>query len=375
MRCFESVHRVFLSWAEQTENSCANWSDSYIKFLPEVPLPTFWWGQGQELFTGTTLQPAVDAKLKRLKTEFDRLQTLTRNVAWCAKYWWDEDEGLITFNDWMQVDALYRSRALEFPGIGDVMVPCIDMANHAADDETAALYETNSRGDALLLLQDGKNISRGDEVTITYGDKKGACEITFSYGFLDDSTKSAKELFLDLQVPEDDPLGQAKAHVSSAAPGARIFDQGDGADWESDFVWLLCVNEEDGLGFHVLQTTDGGRELKTTWKGEELDDTSNLRELLEMDPMWDVFHLRAVTLIQARVEEQIQQLQQGQDFQTERLRKGQLVLAMKLRALELELLRRAHATLESQAMALTETDTVREYLSNFVNDVMENDFT
>jgi len=324
---------------------------------------------------GTTLQPALDAKMKSLKKEFDQLRTLTQSVPWCAKYWWDDEGGFITFDDWMEVDAMYRSRALEFPGIGDVMVPCLDMANHAADDATTALYETNNRGDALLLLQDGSNISRGDEVTITYGDKKGACEMTFSYGFLDDSTKTAKELFLDLQVLEDDPLGQAKAHVSSAAPGVRIFDQGEGAGWDSDFVWLLCVNMEDGLGFRVLQTVDGERELQATWKGEDLDDTSRLRDLLETDSMWDMFHLRAVSLIRARVEYQMRQLDQGEDLQTGTVRKRPLILAMDLRALELQLLRKAYASLESQVMALAETDTVKEYLSNFVHEATTDDFT
>ena len=348
---------------------------SYIKFLPEVLLPTFWSEQEQELLVGTTLQLALKTKMKSLKKEFDQVQTLTQSVSWCAKYWWNEDTGFITFDDWLEVDAMYRSRALEFPNIGDVMVPCLDMANHAADDETVALYETNNRGDALLLLRDGSNISREDEVTITYGDKKGACEMTFSYGFLDDSTKTAKELFLDLHVMEDDPLGQAKSHVSSAAPGVRIFNQGEGAGWESDFVWLLCVNMEDGLGFHILQTVDGGRELKATWKDEDLNDTSKLRDLLKTDSMWDVYHLRAVSVIRARVEDQIRQLDQGEDLQTSSVRERPLILAMGLRTLELELLRKAYATLENQVMELAETDTVKAYLSNFVQEATNDDFT
>jgi hypothetical protein len=340
-----------------------------------VELPTFWRRREQELLTGTTLLPAVNAKMKKLKKEFNQVRMLTQSVPWCAKYWWDKEAGLIRFDDWMQVDAMYRSRALEFPGIGDAMVPCIDMANHAADDATSALYETNSRGDALLLLRDGYNVSRGDEVTITYGDKKGACEMTFSYGFLDDSTETAKELFLDLQALEDDPLGQAKAHVSSAAPGVRIFDQGEGAGWDSDFVWLLCVNAEDGLSFRVLQTIDGERELKATWKDEDLEDTSKLRELLETDSMWDVFHLRAVSLIRARVEDQIRQLDQSKDLQTASIRERPLILAMGLRALELELLSKAYAILESEVMTLAETDTVKEYLSNFVHEATKDNIT
>lgn len=62
---------------------------------------------------------------------------------------------------------MYRSRALEFPGVGDAMVPCIDMANHASGDATAALYETDDDGNAILILRHGKDISEGGEITIT----------------------------------------------------------------------------------------------------------------------------------------------------------------------------------------------------------------
>lgn len=74
---------------------------------------------------------------------------------------------MITFDDWMRIDAMYRSRALEFPGAGDCMMPCVDMANHASGDATAALYETDEDGNGLLLLRDGKNIAKGGEVSIT----------------------------------------------------------------------------------------------------------------------------------------------------------------------------------------------------------------
>jgi hypothetical protein len=83
------------------------------------------------------------------------------------KYSLTLDRLKITFDDWMQVDAIYRSRALEFPGVGDAMVPCVDMANHASGDATAALYETDEDGNGLLLLREGKSIQKGGEITIT----------------------------------------------------------------------------------------------------------------------------------------------------------------------------------------------------------------
>jgi hypothetical protein len=139
----------------------------YIKYLPDELLPTFWSEEEQELLTGTTLQPAVRAKLSSLLREFELVRTATENIEWCAKYWWDKDTGLVNFDDWLCVDAMYRSRALEFPGVGDCMCPCVDMANHASGDATAALYETDEDGDGLLLLRPGKNIGKEDEITIT----------------------------------------------------------------------------------------------------------------------------------------------------------------------------------------------------------------
>jgi hypothetical protein len=140
----------------------------YIKFLPEELLPTFWFEAERELITGTSLKPALEAKLRSLQKEYDNFQAATENIDWCREWWWDEEDGLLSFDDWLQVDAMYRSRALEFPGIGDSMVPCIDMANHAADEATAALYETDGLGNGVLLLRDGFDIKASEEVTITY---------------------------------------------------------------------------------------------------------------------------------------------------------------------------------------------------------------
>lgn len=135
--------------------------------MPDELLPTFWTEEERELLAGTTLEPAVRAKLNSLLREFEMVRAATEKIPWCAKYWWDEDTGLVTFDDWLRLDAMYRSRALEFPGVGDAMVPGIDMANHASGEATAALYETDESGNGVLLLRDNKEIPPGGEVTIT----------------------------------------------------------------------------------------------------------------------------------------------------------------------------------------------------------------
>jgi len=342
----------------------------YIKFLPEELLPTFWNSDERYLLTGTTLQPAVDAKLRSLQREYENLRNATENIRWCSKYWWDNENGLLDFDDWRQVDAMYRSRALEYPGIGDAMVPCIDMVNHAADNETAALYETDDQSNAILLLRDGFEVKQGSEVTITYGDDKGACEMIFSYGFIDNAMiESAKEMFLGLEMPSDDPLGPAKLRVSTAAPGVKITDKGGKVEWYSEFVWLIIVNEEDGLDFEILQTTDGSRELQISWKGEEMGDVTKLRDILEKEVLWDVYRLRAAAIIQQRVESQLNTLREfNKEAETIEYGEGTSIrdrpfeLAAKLHELENELVWKAGLSLEKEVEGLSKTETVRRYI-------------
>ena len=331
----------------------------YIKYLPAELLPTFWTEGELALLKGTTLAPAVAAKMNSLYREFHQLRVATSSIPWCAALWWDEVDGLITFDDWLQVDAMYRSRALEFPGVGDCMVPCVDMANHASGDATAAIYEIDDQENALLLLQPGKQIQPEGEITITYGDKKGACEMLFSYGFIDDDMTSARELFLDLSIPDDDPLRRPKAMVADCPPGFKIFETDSEISWEGDYIWLICINEEDGLQFGIQHTVDGDRELVASWKGQEMKTFNNLKGILQRDDMWGVFQLRAASVLQDRVASQLTELY-GSDEETKAkghaegvgIRKRPWQLATKLRELEGNLLERAYSFFEDQVCTI-----------------------
>ncbi|KAL5447282.1 hypothetical protein PMIN07_004635 [Paraphaeosphaeria minitans] len=353
----------------------------YIKYLPDELLPTFWSEEELELLDGTTLRSAVRAKMNSLLREFETFRAATEAITWCAKYWWDEDDGMLTFDDWLRVDAMYRSRALEFPGVGDAMVPCIDMANHASGDATAALYETDDGGNAILILRHGKDIFEGGEISITYGDDKGACENIFSYGFLEDSMASAQVMFLNLDIPDDDPLRPAKIYVCNTAPGFRLVDQKGSIEWESDFVWLVVVNEEDGIDFKVRQTVDGGREIQAFWKESELNDTSKIRTFLEQDPLWEVFQLRAVVLMQGRVDAQLATLEAlGSPTQKGSIRERPWHLATQLRTLERKMLERTRTSLDKQRSALLDAETIQRYLGlmdadDHNEEQVEEDFT
>ncbi|WEW56812.1 hypothetical protein PRK78_002267 [Emydomyces testavorans] len=348
----------------------------YIQFLPEsYTLPTFYTDGELEILHGTSLKPALDMKLDSLEREFEQLRQLTADIPWCRTNWWDGETGKLTFHDWKIVDAMYRSRALDVPGMGHAMVPCVDMANHASGNETAALYEIDSNRNVLLQLRSGQTLEEGDEVTITYGDDKGASEMIFSYGFLEGPATNARQLFLELEIPDDDPMKPAKMMVCDDAPGVRLFSVCDSEkvteiNWESPFVWWACVNEEDGLGFEVLQSNNGEREIKAAWKGKEIEASEKLRDILKREDLWDVYQLRATVIIQERVAAQLEMLQAShecvQEWQDKvdetTIRSSVWDTAMKLRALEEEFLAKGNSDLEDKKLELANSPTVQQYL-------------
>ncbi|KAG5298558.1 SET domain-containing protein [Histoplasma ohiense] len=348
------------------------WTE-YIKFLPaSYSLPTLYTIEERELLRGTSLELALDSKILSLEKEFDQLREATTDISWCDRDWWNEDTGRLTFEDWKLVDAMYRSRALEFPGKGHSMVPCIDMVNHASGGRPSALYETDENGNAVLQLRRGQGLEVGDEITITYGDEKGASEMVFSYGFLDSSSTSARQLFLDLDIPADDPLRPAKIAVCNTTPGFRLFlaPGSDVTDWESSFVWWCCVNEEDGLEFRVVQSNQGERELKVSWKGTNVTSSESLLDQLKADRMWGVFQLRAVVILQDRMQGQLAQLRSNDEYVQRWLEyvDGRVIrqpvwqTALKLRKLEGELLEAGLRDIEAKKLQLLDTEAVRSYL-------------
>jgi hypothetical protein len=326
----------------------------YVKFLPkDIPLPTFYSEGLRELLRGTSLADAVEHKLMSLEKEFDQLRQATSTIPWCESLWWDMEKGILTLDDWKLADAEYRSRALELPrGVGDSMVPVVDMANHASDNRSNARFEVDDDHNALLIVRDDKKIAAGEEVTIMYG-VGGATEMIFSYGFLEEGASSAREMFLSLSIPDDDPLRMAKIRYAQEAPGVRIFvNDMAKIEWDSSYVWWACVNEEDGLGFQVAYTNDGDKELRVSWKDRELDE-QDIKDVLLADDLRDIFVLRATVLIQQRLEEQGMELASTEEaFVKAREQPGVdgwvWKLVSRLRDLELELVTQAYEQLETE---------------------------
>jgi hypothetical protein len=327
----------------------------YVKMLPhEILLPTFYTPEERDLLTGTSLSDALDQKMISLEREFDSLKAFTADIPWCQKIWWDDCTGCLSVEDWILADAMYRSRALELPrGLGVGMVPVVDMANHASDDRYNARFEVDEETESVLLVaRDDRTVKQGDEITIMYG-CGGACEMIFSYGFLEEHASSAREMFLGLSIPTDDPLRVAKIRFAQEAPGVRIYvDDSNQIHWESTFVWWACVNQEDGLDFRVERTIDGDMELKALWKDKELNAETLQSSLLD-DRLRDVFALRAIVMIQQRIEQQGTKLAASEDGFKDTLTGNQVRVPVyqtigRLRALEMELLARAYEILETE---------------------------
>lgn len=336
----------------------------YIRFLPEsIPLPTFWREEEILLVKGTSLELALETKLSSLEREFSHLEDSTRTIDWCRQYWWDPETGQLTLEDWKFVDAAYRSRALDLPGTGHATVPCIDMANHTSGVGTSALYETDEEYNAILVLANDKMIESGTEVTITYGDQKGACEMLFSYGFLEADMETSSDLFLDIELPNDDPLALAKRQASIAAPGFRLFQKDGKTSWEGTFIYLLCLNEEDGLDIKVAQSHDGARELQLYFQNHLVSDGPTLLSTIQEHNLWDVFQLRAATIVQSRVETQLLRLKDNEQYVQDAPQDPRKALASRLRASEEQLMFDAYQTLAAEKDALLQSPSVQAYLS------------
>ncbi|TVY93002.1 SET domain-containing protein [Lachnellula willkommii] len=345
------------------------WTE-YCKILPsDIPVPTMWSEEERFMLIGTSLESAVNAKMSAMIREFDTLREQTTGLQWCYKSWWEHETLQIT--DWILLDAWYRSRSLELPKAGESMVPCLDMANHSSVPN--AYYEQTSNDSVALLLRPDVELSLTSEITISYGELKSEAEMLFSYGFINESSTS-KALVLPLEPFPDDPLGKAKLAAFAGKPVVRISVDQDSVQWECPFLYLMCLNEEDGLDFKVLQETDGSRsQLKVFWQESDVTDIAGTFEsLIGSHKLKDVFKLRAVALLHDRIRQQLERLYGSEETlqsltDLAHVSPDFLKNAIQLRTRETELLQTAFAFVDMQLTAEQKTkllgsDTVLRYL-------------
>ncbi|KAK6841786.1 hypothetical protein PG990_006222 [Apiospora arundinis] len=336
----------------------------YTGLLPsEIPVPTTWSEAERAYLQGTSLESAVSAKLSALTREFDAIKAKSNDLRfWYDNVWADE---LVTVHDWVLIDAIYRSRSLELPSSGEAMVPCLDMVNHSA--RATARFEEVTQDQVTLVLRDGLGVSKGQEITIDYGQGKSAAEMLFSYGFIDPNCQAGK-LVLPLEPMEDDPLTKAKMHVFGAPPTIQITDGEDGIpSWSAPFAYLMCLNEEDGLNFAVVQETDGSQQLKLLWQDEDATDRShNVESLIEGHELYKIFELRVVTVVLEQLQQLLGELEMPVNTRKYPgpTREDIVRTAMHLRAVEQDLLERMIGTLEGQRDQLFSDDSVLAYLGS-----------
>ncbi|KAK3378072.1 hypothetical protein B0H63DRAFT_235563 [Podospora didyma] len=278
------------------------WTE-YIQFLPETVLvPSLWTEDERFLLRGTSLESAVNAKLSALVAEFDTIREISSDIPCWNEILWESET--LSFRDWILLDALYRSRCLELPKSGESMVPCIDMINHSACP--TAYYDENSEDEVTLLLRPGASISKGEEIFISYGEAKSAAEMLFSYGFID-LESTIESLVLPLDPFPDDPLAKAKLFAFGEAPRVHVSRQNGSIVWKSPFAYLMCLNEEDGLEFLILQET---RQLNVLWQQEEVTNRmAEFETLIQSHPLCSIFKLRTITVVHGCLQSQLERAQ------------------------------------------------------------------
>ncbi|KAI3393471.1 hypothetical protein diail_4235 [Diaporthe ilicicola] len=364
---FLLVHLVLSAQNKERAGLPNQWTE-YVKFLDdEVPVPTLWKEDERSLLQGTSLEAALSAKLLALNSEFDELRDKSSEIEiWNAAFW---DNNAVRLADWLLVDAFFRSRVLELPRSGPSLVPCVDMANHSSSDANA-YYEENNNGDVILLLRPGGHVNQGDEVNISYGSEKPAAEMLFSYGFID-STSATKSLRLPLRPLPDDPLGKAKVHAFQDAPSVDIKEIDGSVICTSPFAHLLILNEEDGLDFRILQDNDGGRELRTFWRDEDVTDkTGSFDQLVSGHELISVFKLRVNMAISQRLEEQLERLSSSPPGDNDVVsapdqeNSPNATNARTLRLIEKSVLDKAVVVLEEQRAELMAHEDVIAYLGS-----------
>ncbi|KAI2473201.1 SET domain-containing protein [Annulohypoxylon bovei var. microspora] len=345
----------------------------YFSLLPsQVPTPTMWTESELAHLKGTSLESAVSAKLTVLTKEFDDLRAKAANLPF-----WDEifsvDES-ITIQDWVLLDALYRSRSLGLPQSGEAMVPCLDLVNHSS--EANAYFDENSQGEVILRLRDGCNVSLGSEISIDYGREKSPAEMLFSYGFIDPGS-TASSLVLPLEPLDDDPLAMAKLRAFGTPPKLKLVEDKNGIPhWAAPFLYLMCLNEEDGLQFRVLQETDGSRHLKMLWQDVDIThEPDMIKDHISNHELYPVFELRVIAVILSIFQGHLEELtsSRDRDMAPGSTREEIWQAVSRLKSLEGRILERSLGILDEQKTRLLEDDTVLAYLNSMMPD--QNDIT
>ncbi|KAK9389693.1 hypothetical protein V1515DRAFT_283581 [Lipomyces mesembrius] len=269
--------------------------------LSNLPPPPIFWTPGQiSKAAGTSLYYPLSAKLRLLSSEFEKFASQWREVFGKVDGAGEKDVE-ISFEEYVRADWLVVSRVMELP-IGDEpglgVVPLIDFANHSTSLHVNARYEITD--DAVKLVSLPGQVAPEDEVLISYGPNKGTSEILFTYGFLIDSEDAGCES-VKMRVRDGGVL-----QLVYGRPPVAEFDVREGeVKWECEFLWLLCVTEEDEFEVSVAQKVEGPPDVDISIRGQTLSGVRGqaaveaIKEAYGSDEkMKDVLELRRVLILE-----------------------------------------------------------------------------
>ncbi|KAK9328749.1 hypothetical protein V1520DRAFT_204197 [Lipomyces starkeyi] len=269
--------------------------------LTDLPPPPTFWTPGQiSKAAGTSLYSPLSAKLRLLSSEFEQFSSQWREVFEKVDGAGEKDVE-ISFEEYVRADWLVASRVMELP-IGDEpglgVVPLIDFANHSTPFHVNARYEITD--DAVKLVSLPGQVAPEDEVLISYGPNKGTSEILFTYGFLIDSEDAGCES-VKMRVRDGGVL-----QLVYGRPPVAEFDVREGeVTWECEFLWLLCVTEEDEFEVSVAQKVEGPPDVDISIRGRTLSGVRGqaaveaVKEAYGSDEkMKDVLELRRVLILE-----------------------------------------------------------------------------
>lgn len=124
-------------------------------------------------------------------------------------------------NAYMWAMSLVLSRGISGRGYPFTMVPFLDLANHSMDPNCAVHYSEQSESFSLQTVRD---VSEGEELTISYGDARNNSSIIGLYGFYEQGNLADH---LELNLPGSDGSQPARVFIAKSALKYYTVHKGD----------------------------------------------------------------------------------------------------------------------------------------------------
>ncbi|KAK7205631.1 hypothetical protein BZA70DRAFT_166000 [Myxozyma melibiosi] len=279
-----------------------NFYDPYLSHLPDIKPdssksslpPIFWDDDLCERVAGTSLYYPLQAKRRKLQSEYETFSSL-----WAIVF---RDES-ITYEEYLRAEWLVVSRVLELHvnGADEIaIVPILDFANHGR--QFNARYEITTDAVQLVPVSEEIKVQDGAEILISYGPDKGSSELLFTYGFLPSADDYTGEEFVKMPVTEGGP---ALRYLYGKIPLVELHVDSEGElEWKSEYLWLLSVGPDEGFDVSVVSTRDGDEEILASVQGQVLDGVRGdaiaaaIQEKIGKGTMAAVLELRRVLILE-----------------------------------------------------------------------------